>query len=273
VQADFSQTLSIPESASEVLTGLYAMVSAPPPQAVKQGEHLRFEVNWFVKQAVPGARAIMLAVQRASDGSQDALWAGNPVHDTYPIRAWRPGQQVLDHYDVSIPANFAPGDYRLVLALGGASRPVFSLPLQVIAVARQFTAPALAHRVDLRFGDAITLLGYTVQKGSDQHVTVTLAWQARAVPAQDYTVFVHLANPDGTLFSQQDSPPSRPTSQWVVGEVIADTYTLAAPPGDTPPGAYSISVGLYLQDSGLRLPINTASGAPLGDELPLKLTP
>jgi 4-amino-4-deoxy-L-arabinose transferase-like glycosyltransferase len=265
VKAEPSSTLSVPESASEIVPGLYVQTSALPPSAVKQGEHLRFEVNWFVQQAVRGAKRLKLV---ADGKTQAVLWAGNPVHNTYPINAWQPGQQVLDRYDVPIPAGFAPGDYRIALILDGASSPVFSQPLQVIAVTRQFNIPALAHRVYWRFGDSIALVGYEVTKGSGQHVTVTLAWQARAIPDRDYTVFVHLTNLDGAIFSQQDSPPSRATSQWVTGEVVTDTYTLAAPPG-----GFTISVGMYLQDNGLRLPINDASGTAVGDEARLVFGP
>jgi hypothetical protein len=71
-----------------------------------------------------------------------------------------------------------------------------------------------------------------------------------------------VSNPDSTIFSQQDRPPSRPTSQWMPGEVIVDTYTLPIPAGD-----YSITVGMYLQENGFRLPINDSSGTALGDEI------
>jgi hypothetical protein len=127
--------------------------------------------------------------------------------------------------------------------------------------------PELVHATNLQVGESISLVGYEVQRVGDQ-VTVQLAWQARSTPARDFTVFVHLSTPDGAIFSQQDRPPSRPTSQWVPGEVIVDSYTLAIPKG-----SYAISVGMYLQENGFRLPINDASGVELGDEIRLVLQP
>ena len=61
-----------------------------------------------------------------------------------------------------------------------------------------------------------------------------------------------------------DSQPTRPTSQWVPGEIVTDTYTLPVPAGE-----YTLSVGLYLQENGLRLPVNDANGSALGDEIAL----
>jgi hypothetical protein len=211
---------------------------------------------------------LRLTAERTDDGKLAVLWSGQPVHDTYPIRQWTPVQQVLDRYDVPIPADFTPGDYRISLAIDGGLRPVPLGTVQVVAVRRSFTVPTLAHVVNLQFGEAITLAGYEVNKSGDQQVTIKIAWQARAAPDRDYTVFVHLTDPGGTIFSQQDSPPSRPTSQWIPGEVITDTYTLPTPPGD-----YTITVGLYVQDSGFRLPVNEADGTAIGDEARLDFQP
>jgi 4-amino-4-deoxy-L-arabinose transferase-like glycosyltransferase len=265
VLAATSAKITLPETAVEVLPGIYALAATPLPAQIRQGEHLRFTVNWLATQSTDNEHPLRLIAERADNGLSTILWSGQPVHDTYPIRLWNPVQQVLDRYDVPIPADFAPGDYRISLTVDGGLRPVPLGAVQVVAVTRIFTAPTLAHAVNLRFGEAITLAGYEVQKSGDQQVTVTIAWQARATPDRDYAVFVHLTDPGGAIFSQQDSPPSRPTSQWIPGEVIVDSYTLPAPPGD-----YAITVGLYLQDNGYRLPVNEADGTAIGDEARLE---
>ncbi len=269
VSADVSLKISVPATAVEVMPGIYTLGITPLPEQIRQGEHLRFTVHWLATQPVPnGDRPVQLVARSTGDGPPTVLWSGNPVHNTYPIGQWMPVQEILDRYDVPIPPIFPAGDYQLTLSSTGMRRPVFSLPIQVLAVARSFDVPALAHRPNLRLGSVISLVGYEVRKSSDHQVAVKLAWQAQATPDSDYTVFVHLSNPDGTIFSQNDSPPSRPTSQWVPGEVIVDTYTLPAPPGD-----YAISIGMYLQENGYRLPIDDAGGAAIGDEIQLDLKP
>jgi hypothetical protein len=85
-----------------------------------------------------------------------------------------------------------------------------------------------------------------------------LVWQALGSISADYTVFVHILNPDGTCCVwQQDTPPrqgSYPTSRWIESEIITDRYALALP-DDLPPGAYPVEIGLYLPVNGQRLSV------------------
>src|SRR5262249_35186416 len=65
------------------------------------------------------------------------------------------------------------------------------------------------------------------------------------------TVFVHVRDAAGELYSQRDAPPGngfRPTTSWLAGEYVVDEYTL-----DLPEGGYSLAVGLYDQRTGERL--------------------
>ncbi len=264
VAADTTRNLTVPDGAVQVLPGIYATGTTPLPAQIRQGEHLRFAVNWLVTRASDTDLPLKLIAERSDGQSSTMLWSGYPVHNTYPISRWTPVQQIIDRYDVPIPPVFAPGDYRISLLVDGAQRPVFSTNVQVTAVERVFSVPKLAHTTDLRLGDSISLVGYEVEKRADQQVALKLAWQARSTPDRDYTVFIHVSIPDGAIFSQHDSPPSRPTGQWVPGEVIVDTATLPVPPGD-----YTITVGMYLQENGFRLAINVPGGAALGDEIKL----
>ncbi len=87
-----------------------------------------------------------------------------------------------------------------------------------------------------------------------------LIWQTNAIPPTDYTVFVHLLDPDDNLIAQADSPPANgayPTSLWDPGEIIVDEHAI----GDLPPGHYTLQVGLYQPETGERLPVN---GVPEG---------
>jgi len=93
-------------------------------------------------------------------------------------------------------------------------------------------------------------------------VRVTLYWEATAVPAEDYTVFVHLLDGSGSLRGQGDGPPvggDYATSLWVPGEVIADEHVVTIH-ADAPPGDYSLAAGLYRLADGVRLPVQDADG-------------
>jgi len=114
-------------------------------------------------------------------------------------------------------------------------------------------------------GEHIRLLGYTlVVEGVSleeravhpgQSLRLMLHWTATETPAGDYSVFVHLLGPDGTLVAQQDNWPLRgacPTSLWGPGERFDDPYELVVPPG-VPPGPYTLVTGMYDWRTGERL--------------------
>jgi hypothetical protein len=100
---------------------------------------------------------------------------------------------------------------------------------------------------------------------------LTLVWQAETQPAADYTVFVHVLRPDGTCCVwQSDAMPrgdAYPTTRWQPGEVVVDPYAIILP-ADVPPGEYPIEVGLYVRETGQRLPV-TVDGQAVGDAIRL----
>jgi hypothetical protein len=134
-----------------------------------------------------------------------------------------------------------------------------------------------AHPVEAVFGDAtlgaqVRLTGYTVEPeipAPGQAVRLTLYWQALTPLPHDYTVFVHLREPEGGNVAQADHRPLGnvyPTTLWPVGETIRETSdglgnnTLFLPP-DLSLGNYELWIGLYLLETGERLPVqNDTSG-------------
>lgn len=112
--------------------------------------------------------------------------------------------------------------------------------------------------LDLRWGESITLLGYTLASHNiraGEVLPLTLFWRADQPITTRYKVFVHLLDPRGFVIAQRDAEPaggSRPTSDWRAGEAIADPYGLFIPFG-TPPRSYQIEIGLYDLRTGQRL--------------------
>ncbi|MCI0647601.1 MAG: hypothetical protein L0346_22290 [Chloroflexi bacterium] len=123
-----------------------------------------------------------------------------------------------------------------------------------------------------RFGEAIELQGYGLAPARlepGEMARLALVWVAVEPPDQDYTVFIHVENAAGELVAQVDRPPLaglRPTSGWVIGEPVSDTYGLLLDE-TLPAGRYSVWVGLYAWPSLERLPIWDAAGQPAGDRL------
>lgn len=113
-----------------------------------------------------------------------------------------------------------------------------------------------------QFGEAIQLLGYdwALPPEPEQPVTLTLYWQSIASVTEGYDVFVHMTDENGHIVAQADQEPVAmlaPTQRWQPGDIIRDPYTLFLPP-DLPAAAYHISIGMYLRDTGTRLPVAAA---------------
>ena len=115
------------------------------------------------------------------------------------------------------------------------------------------------------FGEAIRLNAYAVdptRQRPGEVINVSFDWQAEKADLANYTVFIQLISPDGTLAAQRDGVPVggfRPTSTWTLGETIQDHQGLLLPP-DLPAGRYELWAGLYDGTTGDRLPVALPAG-------------
>jgi hypothetical protein len=115
--------------------------------------------------------------------------------------------------------------------------------------------------MSVTLGSQITLVGYDVKYQMSnvkyQTVELVLHWQALRETSESYTVFVHLVDGNGAVRTQKDNMPMNgmyPTTLWQPGEFVSDAYTLSLPP-DLPPGEYTLEAGMYLAETGARLPV------------------
>lgn len=90
-----------------------------------------------------------------------------------------------------------------------------------------------------------------------QKAHLTLRWQASRPLEKSYTLFVHLLDGSDHLQAQNDGQPCRgecPTTGWSPGEIIEDEQVIDIPAGAASP-PYRLAVGMYLPESGERLPV------------------
>ena len=241
----------------EGLTLLGANLDTP---GARPGEPLYLTLFWRAAASSLANTDVRLTLGDAT------LYAGAPVHDTYPTSGWSAGEVVVDRYDPRLPRQMPPGDYLLRLHLSdsatGAQKggPLDLGVVTVQAVARTFDVPPIPHPLNATLGSQVELLGYdlpaeAVRPGDT--LRLTLYWRALAEMDEGYTVFTHLLAPDGTLAGQRDNYPvggTYPTSLWLVGEVVADVYEIPVR-ADAAPGAYRLEVGMYVVETGKRLSI------------------
>ncbi len=89
------------------------------------------------------------------------------------------------------------------------------------------------------FGDGLSLLGGRVSRNPAGDTVVWLAWQARARPAQNWSVSVRLTQGKQEIGQADQETPvagAYPTGRWSPGEIVGDAYALALPAGIQPDG-------------------------------------
>jgi 4-amino-4-deoxy-L-arabinose transferase-like glycosyltransferase len=266
------------------LGGDFSVAGFDVQRDVNGGDDLTVRSYWSVLATEPREvyffyQFIDEAGNRVSQIDQRALAPGY----------WPPGTRGITTVHLAIDPKLATGAYSLVSGayfrqdltrlpvIDGLGRGAGSqLQLGLVKVhGRATPTPPLLSAMQsspTTFGDNLVLLGTDVQptvaRPGDK-VKATLYWTARGRPTAGYTVFVHLLDAQQRQVANADAPPRAgryPTTVWDAGEVIADEHDLTIDPS-LAPGSYALEVGMYLPESGKRLPIVDAAGNPLGDRI------
>jgi 4-amino-4-deoxy-L-arabinose transferase-like glycosyltransferase len=220
--------------------------------AARPGESLFLTLLWRAEEAPLQDYTIALKL------GDVVLYEGAPVHRSYPTFAWAAGEVVVDRYGPRLPRDVPAGEYALTLEVGDLSVDLGTVAVQ--ATERVFDAPPISHPLDANLGGQVELLGYDLSQGAvspGETVTLTLYWRALREMDESYTVFTHVVAPDGSILGQKDNPPvggSYPTDLWLPGEVVVDVYEIPIA-ADAAPGEHALEVGLYIAETGARLPV------------------
>jgi hypothetical protein len=227
----------------------------------RPGEPLFLKLFWRADQApLPDYRVHVLL-------GETTLYAGAPAGGTYPTPDWTASEIVADRYGLRVPLDAPPGKVPLRLHLEdpvASAGPILLLDLGTVtiqAAERIFDVPPISHPLTATLGGQVELLGYDLsaeQVAPGETLTLTLYWRTLHEMDESYTVFTHLVTPDGALSGQQDNLPlggTYPTNLWLSGEVVVDTYEIAVA-ADAKPGAHRLEVGMYVAQTGARLPVD-----------------
>jgi hypothetical protein len=187
---------------------------------------------------------------------------------------WPVNRAVREQRSVTVAASSAAGDAVVTIqVVGGAEIPLGTV--KVRGVKREFTAPTLAHPLNARFGDSVSLVGYDLSASTAQvggPVTVSLGWRAERPVSTNYHVFLHLLDSSDKIWAQWDGVPrnwSYPMTAWLAGEYVLDRYALQIDP-QAPSGDLTLEVGLYDAVSGQRVGVVPSNGAAPADRLILQ---
>jgi hypothetical protein len=217
---------------------------------------------------------------------------------------WRPGEIIVERYELFVPYSLAPGRYPITLGYSDLTAQRPSLPFTGDGATMGETAMFLLGEIDVQPGRGSARIAHRVRRslvniGNDvalvaargraglalrqgpweralpakpgQPLHLTLTWDVLSRPRTSYTVFIHLIDEQGRLWFGHDYTPlggAFPSylwfPKWIEGQWVNDPYRLVIP-GDLPAGTYWLEVGMYEMGSIRRIPHLRASGTMTGD--------
>ncbi len=243
---------------------------------------LRVTLFWRAVRRPQGDYHVHLKLTNAAShvwGEQQ----GRPRYGGRPTNGWQPGQMIWDPRWIEVLPGTPPGVYNVEVDLydpyaGRALDPVEGGALILGEVEIPPCTPPAVEELDIEqvpgpwadLGGKARLLGYKLESGSrpGDGIHLTLFWQALERMEENYTVFTHLVDAEGKMWGQKDNQPVDgfyPTTAWQEGEIVRDQYDILITP-EAPPGHYALEIGMYLAETGERLPV-FEEGRPPADKV------
>jgi hypothetical protein len=188
---------------------------------------------------------------------------GGPGYGFWPTSSWPVSEWLTDRMRLPVPEGVAAEEaaaLQIVLYQPGLSA-VGSVIVPLVEREHRYKVPPMAHPVGAVFGEQAELLGYDLTEDAAQ-LRLALYWRAAKQMPTDWTVFVHLFDPDTEeIVAQWDAKPlygAYPTNWWRPQEIIHDEVVLGLE--SVPKGRYYLGVGLYDAKNSHRPPISLPSG-------------
>lgn len=254
-------------------------VDIPPDQRVAPGSGA-VELALYWRAMKPLEQNYLSTVHLLGQNSISVSQVNRyPASGMVPTSKWEPEQIWKDEYRVFVSQDTkAPSRLRIKASIfdpkldqdleaygpDGEVIPLLLVGEAILITGKnQNLSPAVP--VTATYSDSISFIGYDLTPQPVQvgiPLSLTLYWEATGIPSKDYTVFVHLLDALGNQVAGADAPPLTgdfPTHMWQKGELIADEHVMEIP-SELPPGAYTLSIGLYDPVSGTRLPIAGGAG-------------
>lgn len=122
----------------------------------------------------------------------------------------------------------------------------------------------IEYPLPIQFGDVAILRGYTMLDGSGNSIIVLLYWEALRQTATQHSVLVHVV----AEVNEPGPPPVAVLDHGIANAIISTTAwqsdglyrdPVIVPTNDIPPGQYTLRIGLYETDTGIKLPIDDAT--------------
>lgn len=259
--------------AIETDRGVKLVAAQVAPARIQPGEQvhvtLQLEATRPISNAFNTVVRIIAPLDGIAWGQQDEI---RPL--SRPLSWWQPGQIITERFVITSTQDIPVGAYEINVSFHDSGETAFwplsdgeneleAVGVGTTAVSWQGTFDT-ATPIAATFGDQIRLAAadYPSSAAVGETIDVTLYWEALRPPDASYTVFVHLVDAENQVVANHDGQPLNgrfPTGHWLTDETFGDSRPLTIPP-DLPPGPYQIKIGLYLLETGERLPVWDQAG-------------
>jgi len=175
--------------------------------------------------------------------SEEALlfqFDGVPVQGNHVTRQWLPNQIFADRYDLKIAkpgvgelADLSLGFYKYeepskrqpIIDAHGTSVDDRVVLGKIRLLSQDYSTSQIAMNSIAIWQPGIQLLNADIeQDAQDRPGKIQLSWQARTHLHEDYPLFIQILDRNRQLIAQIDRPPLPPTSTWLRGDVVKDSY-------------------------------------------------
>jgi len=189
-----------------------------------------------------------------ADGQLVAAIDAEPVVGAYPATDWRPGEVVVDAYEIPLPAGLPPGDYApLIIAyepdtgreLGRAELAPVALAGNPARPPRRALEGSVGETLCAQFGD-VALLGFSPPDPQVAYLTgdslpLVLLWQALGQTGGDLRLSFWLEGEGKAPLGEEPVGGHFPVEHWTAGQVVRQ-WPAVSLPQDTPPGSYRLKM-------------------------------
>lgn len=221
------------------------------------GDYLHTMLFWQLSGAIdyPVNTSLQLV---GADGTRLSQADGAPTDGVIALEDY-PRMPLPDYKIISLPADLAPGRYRLeVIAYEVYTYSPLADPIAIDWFTLGPPSATPTYALDRSWQNGLALLGHDDLPATlrpQASFVLRLLWETTAAVGEDYTAFVHLLGPDGSIVTQSDRQPLAgfyPTSAWVIADPVEDFYVFTLPEL-LPAGNYRLIAGWYLPATGERL--------------------
>ena len=210
---------------------------------------------WWRAPGGLGQRLKISARLVNADGQTVAAVDSEPVANTYPTTAWRPGEIITDVYDIPLPAGLPPGDYTPTvvvydpatgLELGRAELAPVLLDGNPARPPRKVLESSLGRLTNALFGD-VELLGLTpphprVEYHPGDALPLTLLWQAQQRPQGDLRLEFWLEGDRTYPVGEVPLGGRFGTDRWLDQQLLVRQWPILNVPEGIPPGTYQLKM-------------------------------